>query len=114
MIILRGSPALSAFRIQKLLSDFQQESLPVKGIYAEFVHVADLDSELSSEKKETLEKIIATGKPFKFKQGLDERLLDDEKCRLLFSANYDGDYTLNRMRHLLRVFHSISNRNESH
>lgn len=43
--------------------------------------------------KETLEKIIATGKPFKFKQGLDERLLDDEKCRMLFSANYDGDYT---------------------
>ena len=61
MIILRGSPALSAFRIQKLLSDFQQESLPVKGIYAEFVHVADLDSELSREKKETLEKILTYG-----------------------------------------------------
>ena len=40
-----------------------------------------------------LEELIATGKPFKFKQGLDERLLTDEKCRLLFSANYDGDYT---------------------
>jgi len=40
-----------------------------------------------------LEDIIKTGRPFKFKQGLDERLLDDEKCQLLFSANYDGDYT---------------------
>ncbi len=30
---------------------------------------------------------------FKFKQGLDERLLTDEKCEMLFSANYDGDYT---------------------
>ena len=43
--------------------------------------------------KELLEELIATGKPFKFKQGLDERLLTEEKCRLLFNANYDGDYT---------------------
>lgn len=32
-----------------------------------------------------------TGKPFVFKQGLDERLLDDEKCEVLFSSRYDGD-----------------------
>lgn len=31
-------------------------------------------------------------KPFQFKQGLDERLLTDEKCELLFQARYDGDY----------------------
>lgn len=43
--------------------------------------------------KEYLEQLIATGKPFKFKQSLDERLLTDEKCKLLFSAKYDGDYT---------------------
>ena len=43
--------------------------------------------------KEILEEIIATKKPFKFKQGLDERLLTDEKCELLFNANYDGDFT---------------------
>ncbi|AEV30219.1 hypothetical protein SpiGrapes_2456 [Sphaerochaeta pleomorpha str. Grapes] len=40
-----------------------------------------------------LEELTDTGKPFKFKQGLDERLLTEEKCKLLFSANYDGDYT---------------------
>lgn len=43
--------------------------------------------------KELLQQLIDTGKPFKFKQGLDERLLTDEKCELLFNANYDGDYT---------------------
>lgn len=43
--------------------------------------------------KEMLEELRATGLPFKFKQGLDERLLTDEKCELLFSSNYDGDYT---------------------
>ncbi|MDP4152576.1 MAG: hypothetical protein Q8865_03920 [Bacillota bacterium] len=40
-----------------------------------------------------LEDILAKGKPFKFKQGLDERLLTEEKCKILFTANYDGDYT---------------------
>lgn len=43
--------------------------------------------------KSILNELIATKKPFKFKQGLDERLLTKEKCELLFSANYDGDYT---------------------
>jgi hypothetical protein len=37
--------------------------------------------------------LIDTQRPFKFKQGMDERILTDEKCELLFSANYDGDYT---------------------
>lgn len=45
------------------------------------------------EWKNILEELIALGKPFKFKQGMDERLLTDEKCKLLFNANYDGDYT---------------------
>lgn len=43
--------------------------------------------------REILEELIKTGKPFKFKQGMDERLLTDEKCRILFNAKYDGDYT---------------------
>lgn len=43
--------------------------------------------------KQILEDLIATGKPFKFKQGMDERLLTDDRCEILFSANYDGDYT---------------------
>lgn len=43
--------------------------------------------------KSLMESLIATGKSFKFKQGMDERILTDEKCKYLFSANYDGDYT---------------------
>ena len=43
--------------------------------------------------KALLPELINTGRQFKFKQGLDERLLTDEKCKMLFSANYDGDYT---------------------
>lgn len=43
--------------------------------------------------KTLLQQLIDTGKSFKFKQGLDERILTDEKCRMLFNSNYDGDFT---------------------
>lgn len=42
--------------------------------------------------KELLLQLQATKKPFQFKQGLDERLLTDEKCEILFQSKYDGDY----------------------
>jgi hypothetical protein len=43
--------------------------------------------------KELLEELQDKKIPFKFKQGLDERLLTHEICQLLFSSNYDGDFT---------------------
>ena len=43
MRILRGSPALSVFRVNKLLELCRELSLPVTGIYAEFAHFADGD-----------------------------------------------------------------------
>ena len=42
--------------------------------------------------KDMLQQLQATGKSFQFKQGLDERLLTDEKCEVLFKSKYDGDY----------------------
>ena len=42
---------------------------------------------------ELIEELSETKKSFKFKQGLDERLLTDEKSKLLFSLRYDGDFT---------------------
>ena len=43
--------------------------------------------------KEMLQQLIDTKRPFKFKQGLDERLLTQEKIDMLFGSKYDGDYT---------------------
>ena len=40
-----------------------------------------------------LQSILSKGKRFKFKQGLDERLLTEEKCKLFFDSSYDGDLT---------------------
>lgn len=43
--------------------------------------------------RERLTELQALKKPFKFKQGLDERLLTPEKCELLFQSKYSGAYT---------------------
>lgn len=43
--------------------------------------------------KELFAELNATGKPFTFKQGLDERLITDEKCEMLCQAKYDGAIT---------------------
>lgn len=45
------------------------------------------------EWKRMLKELKDTGKPFQFRQGLDERLLDDERCRELFSGIYDDAYS---------------------
>lgn len=42
--------------------------------------------------KDALSILKTTQKPFQFKQGLDERLLTEEKCEVLFSSKYDGDF----------------------
>ena len=51
------------------------------------------DNFLSHPKwKEMLLELQSLKKPFQFKQGLDERLLTQEKCEILFNSKYDGDY----------------------
>lgn len=61
MRILRGSPALSEFRVNKLLELCREQQLPVTGIYAEFMHFADLTTELDSQEVEKLEKLLTYG-----------------------------------------------------
>lgn len=61
MEILRGSPALSAFRINKLLARFQAAGLPVHTIYAEYVHFADLNAPLNDDEHAQLERLLKYG-----------------------------------------------------
>ena len=42
--------------------------------------------------KTLLTELRETGLSFQFKQGLDERLLTEEICEMLFSSKYDGDF----------------------
>ncbi|TQI81767.1 phosphoribosylformylglycinamidine synthase [Serratia fonticola] len=61
MEILRGSPALSAFRITKLLSRCQDAQLPISDIYAEYVHFADVSAPLSAEEHAKLQRLLKYG-----------------------------------------------------
>lgn len=45
-----------------------------------------------SQWKDILQQLQDLKRPFQFKQGLDERILTDEKCEMLFKSKYDGDY----------------------
>lgn len=61
MEILRGSPALSAFRINKLLTRCHELRLPVSNVYAEYVHFADLDAPLALDERARLERLLKYG-----------------------------------------------------
>ncbi|MBD2784378.1 phosphoribosylformylglycinamidine synthase [Xenorhabdus sp. DI] len=61
MEILRGSPALSAFRITKLLSQCQDHHLPVTDIYAEYVHFAEVSTPITEDEREKLNQLLKYG-----------------------------------------------------
>ncbi|CNH86909.1 phosphoribosylformylglycinamidine synthase [Yersinia intermedia] len=61
MEILRGSPALSAFRITKLLSRCLDAHLLVSDIYAEYVHFADVSAPLSADEHARLQRLLKYG-----------------------------------------------------
>ncbi|WP_335910000.1 phosphoribosylformylglycinamidine synthase [Shewanella indica] len=61
MEIIRGAPALSAFRVQKLMQACEAAQLPVKQIYAEYVHLAYLSEALTPDDQAQLSKILTYG-----------------------------------------------------
>lgn len=61
MLQLRGAPALSAFRSQKLLNQLQAVSASITGIYAEYLHLADINTPLNSEQTQVLEALLNYG-----------------------------------------------------
>ncbi len=61
MLILRGSPALSSFRLQKLLEGVAAAGVPARAVSAEFVHVAELERALTPAEHEVLEKLLTYG-----------------------------------------------------
>lgn len=42
--------------------------------------------------KQVIDELVATGKPFQFRQGMDIRLMTDEKAELFKKVKYYGDY----------------------
>ncbi len=61
MEFLIGAPALSGFRISKLLDGCKAQGLSVDNIYAQYVHFADLSAPLSESESQVLAKLLTYG-----------------------------------------------------
>ncbi|WP_252179051.1 phosphoribosylformylglycinamidine synthase [Endozoicomonas sp. 4G] len=61
MLILRGAPALSPFRSQKLLETLQQRIPEVTGVFAEYQHFVRIDEPLSHQEMNVLEQLLTYG-----------------------------------------------------
>ena len=61
MLVLRGAPALSAFRHDKLLAALQSEVSAVKAVYGEFYHFADISEPLTEDEQAVLSRILKYG-----------------------------------------------------
>ena len=61
MLVIPGPPALSAFRIAKLLARLQALQPDVRALDARFVHFADLAAPLSAEEHAVLTQLLTYG-----------------------------------------------------
>ena len=61
MLILRGAPALSAFRLDKLLTRAREQGLALTSLYAEFVHFAEVDGSLDEAQMARLQRLLRYG-----------------------------------------------------
>ena len=61
MLQLRGTPALSAFRLEKFLATLQAQVPSVSGLHAEYMHFIDTELVLDQSELATLGKILEYG-----------------------------------------------------
>jgi len=61
MLELRGAPALSPFRRNRLLAQAQSAVPQLTSLYAEFMHFVELEDALSDEENVTLERLLRYG-----------------------------------------------------
>ncbi|WP_016957635.1 phosphoribosylformylglycinamidine synthase [Catenovulum agarivorans] len=61
MEILRGAPALSDFRVKKLLASCEQNNLAITNIYAEYMHFADVTAQLTEDEYQKLSRLLKYG-----------------------------------------------------
>lgn len=57
----RGSPALSDFRLNQLQQKFEQHQLPVKSVYAEYLHFVELNRPLVADETQKIQELLHYG-----------------------------------------------------
>ena len=75
MLELRGAPALSLFRQNKILSKLQQAVPTVTSVYAEFMHFADIKVALEESEQLVLERILQYGPKVDIQERVGELFL---------------------------------------
>jgi hypothetical protein len=82
------------FCVNKNCKTSDRHSPPLEFIDPDRPYICLLDDNVLAcrEWKTIFAELNATGKRFQFKQGMDERLLTDEKCEVIFRSNWIGDY----------------------
>ena len=80
MLTLRGAPALSDFRSEKLLTQLQQIDPNVSAVYAEFVHFAETQNDLCESDIKVLEQLLTYGPKADSK---DDIFATDNECYLV-------------------------------
>ncbi|WP_455221419.1 phosphoribosylformylglycinamidine synthase [Kaarinaea lacus] len=60
MLILHGCPALSAFRVEKLITRLQHE-MPVERLTANYIHIVNVDGPLSDAASHILQQVLHYG-----------------------------------------------------
>ena len=58
MLRFRGAPALSSFRIERLLAALRRTVPAVRSIHAEFVHFVDAERDLAPAEQVILEQLL--------------------------------------------------------
>jgi phosphoribosylformylglycinamidine synthase len=61
MLVLRGTPALSDFRIEKCMAKFVENGLPVTGLYCEYTHFVMVSEPLTEPESSILAKLLTYG-----------------------------------------------------
>ena len=61
MLLLPGSPALSNFRLAKLRAHAADAGMNISGLSAQFVHLVDVDGELSARDYHILQQLLHYG-----------------------------------------------------
>jgi len=61
MLELRGAPALSSFRSEKLLETIKKDIPAIQSVYAEFMHFIDISEDLTTSELNTLNKLLTYG-----------------------------------------------------
>ena len=57
----RGSPALSDFRLNQLQQKFEQNQLPIKSVYAEYLHFVELNRPLENDETQKIQELLHYG-----------------------------------------------------